>query len=122
MLTCNLNRNFLIPERQYETTDQVLQAVHKKEVDIALLDAFTAASLQSKIVGYSLKVKKMINANTGYGVVLSREFVRLESDFRSFIASNQDKISSFTSNMTEKLHVSTSLLSLQIRQDGMTPQ
>ena len=62
--------------------------------------------MQARIKASSLKVKELIHANTGYGVVLSNEFVRLESDFRSYIASNKARIASFTANMTNKLQVS----------------
>ena len=84
----------------------MLTAVKNKEVDISLLDAFTAIDMQDDIAAKSLKVKEVIKANTGYGVVLSNELVRLESDFRSYIASTQGLISSFTANMTSKLNVS----------------
>eukprot|EP00795_Rhopilema_esculentum_P012024 gene12024-2609_t len=93
------------PKKQYQTIEQVLEALRKKEVDIALLDAFTAAGLQKRLTAKGLKVKKIINANAGYGIVVSKEFVRLERDFRSYIASNQGKIASFTSNMTAELEI-----------------
>ena len=84
----------------------MLEALRTKEVNIALLDAFTAAGLQTRLTAKSLKVKKIIHANAGYGIVVSKEFVRLERDFRSYIASNQGQIASFTSNMTAELNVS----------------
>ena len=88
----------------------MLTAVQNGEVDISLLDAFTAIEMQSIITAKSLKVKEVINANTGYGVVLSNDFVRLESDFRSYIASSQGLIASFTANITSKLSVSIILI------------
>lgn len=100
-------------ERQYQTTDEVLSAVNRKEVDIGLLDAFAATSLQKKIARSSLKVKAVINANTGFGVVLSNELVRLEGDFRSYIASNKALISGFIANMTKQLNVSAIELAIQ---------
>lgn len=106
--------SFYPSERQYETVDEVLEAVKSSEVDISLMDAFTATSLQSKIAKNSLKVKDVINANTGYGVVLSNEFVRLESDFRSYITSNKALISSFTANMTNQLQVHITLIKVVI--------
>jgi len=101
-----VRRNSIVnSQRQYQTTDEVLTALKTQEVDISLLDAFTAIEMQDVIAAKSLKVKEVIKANTGYGVVLSNELVRLESDFRSYIASNQGLISSFTANMTSKLNI-----------------
>ncbi len=89
-----------LSEQAYQTTTAVLDALKSKQVNIALIDAFAAATLQEKLKSDSLKVSQIISANTGYGVVLSNDFVRLENDFRSFVASNQDLISSFISNMS----------------------
>ena len=97
----------LFSERQYETNDEVLTALKNGEVDISLLDAFTAIEMQSIIASKSLKVKEVIKANTGYGIVLSNDLVRLESDFRSYVASSQGLIASFSANMTSKLNVSS---------------
>ena len=97
---------YLSLDQAYQTTTEVLQALKNKQVDIALLDAFAAASQVAMLKKDSLKVKEVIAADAGYGVVLSHEFVRLDKDFRSFISSNQDRITSFISNMTAKLTVS----------------
>ena len=97
--------NFIIAEKNYLSNDEVLNAVKDEEVAIALLDAFTVAALAEELVSKSLKVTKLIDANTGYGIVLSHEFVRMESDFRSYISSQSNKISAFRTNMTDKLYV-----------------
>lgn len=82
-----------------------MDAVKREEVKIGILDGFIVAEMANKLIAKSLKVSRTINGNNGYGVVLSNEFVRLESDFRSFIASRRKQIASFTANMTEKLYV-----------------
>ena len=82
-----------------------MDAVKDGDVKIGLLDGFTVAGIAEKLAAKHLKVTDTINSNNGYGIVLSNEFVRLESDFRSFIASRQNLIASFTANMTEKLYV-----------------
>ena len=83
----------------------MLNAVKSKEVEIALLDGFTVAGMSKEIAAKKLKISGIINSNNGYGVVLSNEFVRMEQEFRSFIASRQEMIASFKANMTEKLQV-----------------
>ena len=90
---------------KFETATEVLDALNKKKVGVALLDSFVAAAQQSDLVNMQLKVKKVISANTGYGFVLSREMIRLEYDFKSLIASKQDRITQFISNMTDMLEV-----------------
>ena len=92
-------------EKSYETVDEVLSALETKKVDAALLDSFVAASHQNALDARHLKIKKFIDGNSAYGLVLSGEFVRLDNDFRSQIAANQDFISQFVANMTSKLQV-----------------
>ena len=92
-------------DKKYETAVEVLSALEKKQVDAALLDAFVTASHTSTINRLNLKVKKVIPGNAGFGFVLSKELVRLESDFRSFISSEQARITEFVANMTKKLEV-----------------
>ena len=92
-------------EKSYETVNEVLSALQSGEVDAALLDAFVAASHQKTLDAKHLKVKKFIDANSGYGLVLSGEMVRLESDFRSQVIASQDFVSQFVANMTAKLQV-----------------
>ena len=92
-------------DKKYETAVEVLSALEKKQVDAALLDAFVTASHTPTINRLNLKVKKVIPGNAGFGFVLSKELVRLESDFRSFISSEQARITEFVANMTKKLEV-----------------
>lgn len=91
---------------RFQTANGVLDALRRKKVDLALLDAFVTAAQRSALVDMQLKVKKVIPANTGYGIVLSKEMVRLEYDFKSYISSKQDRITQFISNMTNMLEVS----------------
>ena len=83
----------------------MLTALHKKNVDVALLDAFVTAAQKSNLVDMKLKVKKIISANSAYGFVLSKEMVRLEYDFKSHISSQQGRITRFISSMTNMLEV-----------------
>ncbi len=73
--------------------------------DVALLDAFAAAAWNDRIHGMELKVKELISGNSGYGIVLSNEMVRLEDDCRSHVSSKQQMISSFVANMTSRIEV-----------------
>ncbi|XP_065064502.1 uncharacterized protein LOC135690773 [Rhopilema esculentum] len=91
---------------RFETAAEVLSALEKKQVDAALLDAFVTASHTPTINRLNLKVKKVIPGNAGFGFVLSKELVRLESDFRSHISSEKTLISEFVAQMTSMLEIS----------------
>ena len=95
---------------QFSTANDVLLALRHKKVEIALLDAFVTAAQKSSLTNMELQVKKVISANTAYGFVLSKELIRLENDFKSHIASNQDRITQFISNMTNMLQVMRTVL------------
>ena len=90
---------------QFNTANDVLLALRHKKVEVALLDAFVTAAQKSSLTNMELQVKKVISANAAYGFVLSKELIRLENDFKSHIASNQDRITQFISNMTNMLQV-----------------
>eukprot|EP00795_Rhopilema_esculentum_P001382 gene1382-15786_t len=96
----------ILPNMKYDTAAEVLSALDKKQVDAALLDAFETASHTPTINRLNLKVKKVIPGNAGFGFVLSKELVRLESDFRSSISSEQARVTEFVANMTKKLELS----------------
>ena len=97
--------SILLIDTRFETLAEVLAALEKKQVDAALLGAFDTASHTSTINELNLKVKKVIPGNAGFGFVLSKELVRLESDFRSYISSEQTLISEFVAQMTSMLEV-----------------
>ena len=95
----------------YDTANSVLDALASKSVDISLLDAFVTAAKNDKIEQKKLKVKEVIKSTSANGIVLSHELVRLEEDFKSQIASKQNIITEFVSNMTNLLKVKSLLAS-----------
>ena len=105
-----LKRAFFSVLAEYATSDSVLDALASKFVDIGLLDAFVAAANAEKIKQKQLKVKEVIKTTSAFGVVLSHELLRLEDDFKSQIASKQNLIGEFVSNVTSLLKVKLVLL------------
>jgi len=72
-----------------------MEAVSSGHVKIGLVDASVALGYEKIMEKKSLRIYKVLNYRSGYGVILSSDAVKLEADVRSFVTSNQAYISSF---------------------------
>ena len=84
----------------------VLTAVSDGTVEIGLLDAIIATDYEDEMANLGLKVEKILDTNSGYGVVLSGGLEAIEMDFRSFIYSNQPLIQAYVDSKVKVLRVS----------------
>lgn len=84
-------RNAMVNDA-YENTLQVLSAVADKKVKVGLIDAVTAGSYIDRITNMSLKIHKVIDSNTGYGLVLSGGLEVISGDFESYLTAEKPQI------------------------------
>ena len=83
-----------------------MNAVASQTVEIGLVDAISTQGYEQEIEEKSLSIYKILDMNTGFGVILSGEFTRVETDMRSFVTANQAKISKFVEEKVGILTVS----------------
>ncbi|XP_057314364.1 uncharacterized protein LOC130655615 [Hydractinia symbiolongicarpus] len=93
--TAILRNAILDDTRNYTSVLDVIDAVSRQEVEIGLIDAVTTKGYEKRLSDMNVKIYKILDLNSGYGVVLSGEFKRVETDVRSFVSSNQAEISLF---------------------------
>ncbi|XP_057292100.1 uncharacterized protein LOC130614680 isoform X2 [Hydractinia symbiolongicarpus] len=89
-------RNAIVDSQSnYTTITQVMDAVSNGNVELGIVDAFATKGYNAALKERNLKIYKILDLQSGYGVVLSGEFKRLEDDMRSYVSSNQARISLF---------------------------
>ena len=85
--------------------EDIFDAVARKKVHVGLLDASKTSGYLQKINDMSLKISKIYDTNSGYGVVLSAGLEVLETDIRGYVLSNQVSIDGFVNIHVNKLEV-----------------
>ena len=83
----------------------MLDALQNSDVDAVVIDTFSMASFKPVLESKTQKVKALINANSGYGFVLSGFSQVLKPPIVSMIESRQKVISDFISTMKDKVPV-----------------
>ena len=76
------------------------------QTEIALIDAQEAAYYMDMLVDMELRASKIIDTNSGYGIVLSGGLEPVHLDVRSFIIANQPLILEYVEKNIVKLIVS----------------
>ena len=83
----------------------MFSALQSSQVDIVMLDMFSLASHKETLDQKFLKVRKLINTNTGYGFILSGSSYILRTDVNSLLPSKQKEIQKFLEEMESKIPV-----------------
>ena len=85
----------------------MFSALQSSQVDVVMLDMFSLASRRDILDQKFLKVRKLINTNTGYGFILSGSSYILGTDVNSLLPSKQKEIQKFLEEMESKIPVRT---------------
>lgn len=102
-----IRRNAKIDEsKNYTDPIEVLQSVANKVVEIGLLDAAVATEYEKEMAQLQLRVHKLIDTNSGYGIVLSYGLGVIKDDVRDFVHSNRPMINEFVKQSIPLLYVS----------------
>ena len=83
----------------------MFSALQSSQVDVVMLDMFSLASHRNTLDQKFLKVRKLINTNTGYGFILSGSSFILRTDVSSLLPSKQKEIQKFLEEMESKIPV-----------------
>ena len=83
----------------------MLNSLQNNEVDAVIIDTFSMASFKPVLESKMQKVKALINANSGYGFVLSGYSQVLKPAIASMIESRQKVVSDFIATMKDKIPV-----------------
>ena len=83
--------------------EDIINAMHNKEVAGALLDMYAAATKKSMFGGGDIQLNRMIEYPTGFGFVLSGNMAKAAPLFRKALASKKSQISQIVEENTESI-------------------
>lgn len=83
----------------------MFSALQSSQVDIVMLDTFTSAIYKDILDKKFLKVRRLLNTNTGYGFILSGSSNILMTDVNSLLPSKAKDIQKFLEQMESKIPV-----------------
>ena len=89
----------------YKNMDDVINAMHNKEIAGALLDMYAAATKKESFDGGDIQLNRLIEYPTGYGFVLSGNMAKAAPLFREALASQKNKISEIVEGNTEAIQL-----------------
>ena len=90
----------------YTDNDQMITDLADRFVDGILIDSLVAADMADKLSARKLKIAKLIPEPAGWGIILSGELLRMETEIRSYVKFSQDMIKNMVENATDgKLEV-----------------
>ncbi|XP_028403037.1 uncharacterized protein LOC114525804 isoform X2 [Dendronephthya gigantea] len=87
----------------YNNMEDLINAMHNKEVSGALLDMYAAATKKSMLEGGDIQLNRLIEYPTGYGFVLSGKMAKAAPLFRQALAAQKTKISLIVEENTDSI-------------------
>jgi hypothetical protein len=85
--------------------EEIINAMHKKEISGALLDMYAAATKKDSFDGGDIQLNRLIEYPTGYGFVLSGDMAKAAPLFRDALDSQKNKISEIVEGNTESIQL-----------------
>ena len=79
---------------------QLIDGLESRIVDGALVDSLVAADMADKLAERKMKLSKIIPENSGWGIILSGELLKLEEEIRSYIVIHAKEITAIIENRT----------------------
>lgn len=92
--------------KNYTDILEVLESVHEKIVEIGLIDATAATDYEDDMERLGLRVYKVIDTGSGYGVVLSSGLEVIAADVKNYVSTNRPFINEFIKQNVPILYVS----------------
>ena len=87
----------------FNNMEEVINAMHNKEISGALLDMYAAATKKDSFDGGDIQLNRLIEYPTGYGFVLSGNMAKAAPIFREALATKKGKISKIVEGNTESI-------------------
>ena len=107
-----LTVSFFVTVVGYKNMEDVINAMHNKEIAGALLDMYAAATKKESFDGGDIQLNRLIEYPTGYGFVLSGNMAKAAPLFREALASQKNKISEIVEGNTEAIQLVSVLIVL----------
>ena len=83
--------------------EEIINAMHNKEIAGALLDMYAAATKKNMFDGGDIQLNRLVEYPTGYGFVLSGDMAKAAPLFREALASQKTKVSSIVEENTDSI-------------------
>ena len=100
-----LKLNDTVLDRQYKDILSMLDDLESHQVDAVIVDIYSMTSYKEILKIKLLKVRELIETDSGYGFVLAGLIQVLEADIDSMIIGRANVISDFIASFQEKLPV-----------------
>ena len=95
----------LFTDRNYSTFDEVYQALLNREVKGMLLDAYEAGARKDQISHKDIRVVKVYDYSSTYGVVLARNSTKLLKCSYGYMQANKAKMFELIAQHIESIEV-----------------
>ena len=95
--------------------DEIIKAMHNKEISGALIDMYAAATKKDSFDGGDIQLNRLVEYPTGYGFVLSGNMAKAAPLLREALASQKNKISEIVEGNTESIQLVSLIVSFSSR-------
>ena len=92
-------------EKIYTSIHQLQKALIDDEIEVVILDAFTAGTHKHEFEHSLLRVAKILDVPRTYGFVLSGDLANSHDEFQSYVKDNENLIFEILKNSTTPITV-----------------
>lgn len=91
--------------KQYTNLQEVYEALTNREVKGMLIDAFTVGSKKHLFNRRDLRISKLLDYSSAYGVVLGGEAKKLQKCFQKYVSEQRSEISKIVEKNVQAIEV-----------------
>ena len=91
--------------KEYANLQEVYEALQRREVKGMLIDAFTVGSKKELFNRRDLRISKILDYSSAYGVALGGEAKKLQKCFQKFVSEQRSDISRILQNNVDTIEV-----------------
>jgi hypothetical protein len=100
--------------KKYSNLEEIYSAMVNRDVKGVLVDAYTVGSRKELFERKDLRISKIFDFSSAYGVVLGGESKKLQMCFNSYLSEQRSYISQIIERNIRGIEVRTSIVSSQI--------
>ena len=91
--------------KEYANLQEVYEALQRREVKGMLIDAFTVGSKKELFNRRDIRISKLLDYSSAYGVALGGEAKKLQKCFQKFVSEQRSEISRILQNNVDTIEV-----------------
>ncbi|XP_074628437.1 uncharacterized protein LOC141886246 isoform X3 [Acropora palmata] len=99
--------------KEYANLQEVYEALQRHEVKGMLIDAFTVGSKKELFNRRDIRISKLLDYSSAYGVALGGEAKKLQKCFQKFVSEQRSEISRILQNNVDTIEVSNKSLTVE---------